>query len=141
KHPPSDPTVSRDDTHLSLDLESLTNDGRKVIQHLRQVSAGLALGQNRRRKESGVNDRHALRERAKRVRNGHTKVLTVVHQSKLRADRIRQFRADHLYAGREGVAGSQRARKKIDRLWKLFFELDEATVSHEVHVAEWQVRG
>ena len=68
-----------------------------------------------------------LRERLERVGQRHAVVLLVVEQPELGASRIRDFVGDHRHAGRERVAGAQRAGDEVDRLRKLILELAHAT--------------
>ena len=92
ENPAGDPAVRRHHANLPFDLEAVANDRRQVVEHFRQVAAGLTLREHRGDEEPRIENGDASREGFERVRQRHAEVLTVVHQLELRADRIRESR-------------------------------------------------
>ena len=62
EHPAGNPAVGTHRTDLTPDSKSFANDRRELVEHLRQVAAGLALRQHGRDEDSRVEQRHAVRE-------------------------------------------------------------------------------
>ena len=105
---------------LTLKRSRIT--ARQVVEHLGQVAARLALRQHRRHEEARVEHRHAPRHAAQRVGQRHAEVLLVVDAAELGADRRRHLVGDDAQAGRERVAGAQRAGDQVDGLGELLLE-------------------
>ena len=115
--------MRRDDANLALDAKTIADDGRDVVENLGQVATRLALNQNRRDEEAGVEQQHSTRELLQGIGQRHAIVLLVVEQLELGPDRLRHFFSDHRQTGRERVAGLERPRDERQRLGKLFLEL------------------
>ena len=123
---PRDPAVRGDGADLALHLEAIANDAREIVENLREVPARLALRQDGRREEPGVEDRHPLGHAFQRVAERHAEVLPVVEELEFRTHRRGDFIGDHLNPGRKCVPRAQRARHQLDRLRELLFEHPEA---------------
>ena len=119
QHVAGEPAVRRVDPHLAENLEALADDVREVLENLGQVAARLALDQDRGREEPDVEQRHADRQVVERVLQRQTEVLLVERLAELGSDRLRHLVGDHLQAGRERVAGLERARNQVERLREL----------------------
>ena len=95
---------------------------RKIVEHLRQIAARLALREHRGHEELRVDHRYAVGEPFSASDIDMPKVLAVVDQLELRSDWLRNFLGDHLQAGGKRVTGAQRARDQIDGLGELLLE-------------------
>ena len=84
--PAGDPAVRGNDAHLTLDVEAVANDGRKIVQYLGQVPSRVTLGQDSGHEETRVNQRNALGKVPQRLRKRKAEVLLVVEQLELRTD-------------------------------------------------------
>src|SRR5262245_36480112 len=62
QNPAGDTPVRGDDTNLTFHAEAVTNDRRQIVEDLRQVAAGFALGEHGGHEEPGIENRDAIRE-------------------------------------------------------------------------------
>ena len=138
QHVAGEAAVRRVDPHLAQNLEALADDVREVLEDLRQVAAGLALDQDRGREEPHVEQRHAHGQVLERVLHRQAEVLLVERLAELGADRLGHLVGDHLQAGRERVAGLERAGDQIQRLRELFLERAQPAGALDVQYDERQ---
>jgi hypothetical protein len=79
-----DPPMRAGHPDLSLHPRTLANQGREVVEDLRQIAACLTLRQHRRDEEPRIEERNAPRKRLECVGSG-IEVLLVVQQPELTA--------------------------------------------------------
>ena len=83
EHPAGNPAMGAHHPDLTLHLESLANDRREIVEHLRQVAAGFALGQHGGDEEPRIEQRHPVREFLQRLGQRHAEVLPIEQQPEL----------------------------------------------------------
>src|SRR5262245_38831582 len=139
EHPPRDTAVRADRAHLPLDLESIADDGGKLVQYLGQIAARLALGQHGGHEEAGVNQRNSLAERLQSVGQRHAEVLLVEEQPEFAADWLGNFVRHHLQRRRKCVARAYCSRNQIDRFRKLLLNYRQTLGGHILREYDRQI--
>ena len=92
QHVTGEPAVRGVHAHLAANLESLADDGREVVENLRQVAAGLALNEHGGREEAHVEQRHAQAQIVQRFLERQAEVLLVERLAELRTRPARRAR-------------------------------------------------
>src|SRR5579863_2134555 len=93
------------DAHLTLNLETFTDDVGEVVENLRQIAARFALQHHRSHKELDVHQRHAIREIHEGVAYWHPELLLLIELTKFSGDGLGHFAGYHFERSSECVPG------------------------------------
>src|SRR5579864_4671135 len=108
------------DAHLAEDLETFANHVREIVENFRQVAARLALQHDGGYEKLDVDQGYAVNQVRKRLAHGKTKFLLFKQFPELGGHRLRDLVGNHFQCRGEGVAGTNRARQRINSLRKEF---------------------
>src|SRR5271156_836412 len=106
--------------YLALNLETLADDVRQIVEDFSEVAAGFTLQHDGGNEELHVDQRNALGQIHEGVADRHAELLLLIELAELAGQRLGGFVGNHFQGGGEGVTGADCPSQSVDRLGKKF---------------------